>query len=216
MCFSATASLIAGTTLGVVGIVTISKVKQKREIPFAMIPLLFGIQQIAEGLIWLSLSNNLPLLNTVMTYVYSLFSHVIWPIFIPFAIGLLETVPWRKKVLSVFQTVGLAVGLYLLYFLVKFPITSEVLNKSITYNSPHFYLFAIMMTYFIATLLSPLFSSHRIINLFGVLAVAAAIGAYLFYSATFISVWCFFAAIVSFMIFLYFFYFNHCITQKTI
>jgi hypothetical protein len=44
MCFSATASFVAGTTLSTIGVVTITKVKQRSELPFALIPLLFGIQ----------------------------------------------------------------------------------------------------------------------------------------------------------------------------
>ncbi|MEK7121399.1 MAG: DUF6629 family protein, partial [Patescibacteria group bacterium] len=86
MCFSATASFVAGSALSVVGVVTIAKAKRKAQIPFAMIPLLFGIQQIAEGFIWLSFRFNTLWLNTTMTYVYSLFSHVLWPVFIPFTV----------------------------------------------------------------------------------------------------------------------------------
>ena len=51
MCFSATASFIAGTTLSVVGVATLRKTEARTELPFAMIPLLFGIQQLIEGVI---------------------------------------------------------------------------------------------------------------------------------------------------------------------
>ena len=138
MCFSASASLIAGSTLSEVGVVTLTKVKRKEEIPLALIPLLFGIQQISEGLIWLSFQFHAPFLNTIMTYVFSVFSHVVWPILVPLAIGLLETVPLRKRILYGLQAVGIAVGLYLLYFLIRFPVTSEILNRSISYESHTF------------------------------------------------------------------------------
>lgn len=211
MCFSATASFIAGTGLSAVGVATITRTKQKAEVPFAMIPLLFGVQQAIEGLVWLSFSWNSSLLNITMTYVFSLFSHVLWPIFIPFAVGLLETVPWRKKILFVFQFTGIAIGLYLLFILIKFPITSEIINKSIAYNSPHFYTIPVMIFYFAATCVSAFFSSHKSINVFGILAFLLAMVAYQFYAATFISVWCFFAAILSLVIYLHFFRLN----QKT-
>ena len=32
-----------------------------------------------------------------MTYLYSAFSHVLWPIYVPFAMGILEAVRWRKR-----------------------------------------------------------------------------------------------------------------------
>ena len=204
MCFSATASFVAGSALSVVGVVTIAKAKRKAQIPFAMIPLLFGIQQIAEGFIWLSFRFNTLWLNTTMTYAYSMFSHVLWPIFVPLAVGLLETVPWRKKVISIFQFMGIAVSLYLLYFLVKFPITSQVVNKSIVYDSPHFYLIPVLIFYFAATCISSFFSSHKIINVFGITALLSAAITYRFYALSFVSVWCFSAAILSVMILLYF------------
>ena len=65
MCFSAAASLAAGGTLSVVGGLTLAKVKNKSELPFASIPLLFGIQQAIEGAVWLSFGS--PVLNTIAT-----------------------------------------------------------------------------------------------------------------------------------------------------
>ena len=44
MCFSATASFIAGVPLSVLGVAAVKKAERKAEIPFAMIPLLFGVQ----------------------------------------------------------------------------------------------------------------------------------------------------------------------------
>jgi len=127
MCFSATASFIAGVSLLVLGVATVKKTKRKAEIPFAMIPLLFGVQQIIEGMLWLSFRFDALLLNVIMTYVFTLFSHVLWQICVPFSIGLMETVAWCKKVISAFQITGIAVGLYHLYVIVKFPVTSEVI-----------------------------------------------------------------------------------------
>ena len=51
MCFSATASFISGTTLCVIGVATLKQTKGSAEVPFALIPLLFGIQQLIEGVI---------------------------------------------------------------------------------------------------------------------------------------------------------------------
>ena len=204
MCFSATASFIAGTALSAAGVVTIRMTSRRAEIPFAMIPLLFGIQQLTEGMIWLSFRNESPLPNATLTFVYSLFSHVLWPIYIPFAVGLLETVPLRRKAVAACQIAGTAVGLYLLYFIVQFPVTSRVLEKHIAYDSPHFYIVAVMLLYLTATCASSLFSSSRAIQIFGALSLATFMAAYAIHVATFFSVWCFFAAILSFIIYYYF------------
>jgi hypothetical protein len=203
MCFSATASFIAGVSLSVLGVATVKKAKRKVEIPFAMIPLLFGIQQIIEGMLWLSFRFEAPLLNVTMTYVFILFSHVLWPIFVPFSIGLVETVSWRKKVISVFQITGIAVGLYLLYFIVRFPVTSEV-NGHIVYVVPYVKEHPVLEFYLAATCVAPFFSSYKIINIYGVLALLLFMVAYWFYTVAFFSVWCFFAAILSVVIYLHF------------
>lgn len=203
MCFSATASFIAGVSLSILGVATLKMAERKAEIPFAMIPLLFGVQQIIEGVLWLSFRFDAPLLNVTMTYMFTMFSHVLWAVFVPLSIGLVETVAWRKEVIAAFQFIGIAVGSYLLYLIVKFPVTSEV-NGHIVYVSPHFYKAPMMALYLAATCIGCLFSSHKIINIFGVLALLLFMVAYWFYTVAFFSVWCFFAAILSVVIYLHF------------
>lgn len=189
--------------MSALGAATVKKAELKAEIPFAMIPLLFGVQQIIEGMLWLSFRFDTPLLNVTMTYVFTLFSHVLWPMFVPFSIGLVEIVAWRKKMISAFQITGIAVGLYLLYLIVKFPVTSEV-NGHMVYVSPHFNKVPVMALYLAATCVSCFFSSHKIINIFGILALLLFMVAYWFYTVAFFSVWCFFAAILSVVIYVHF------------
>lgn len=204
MCFSATASFVAGTALSATGAVTLSETKTKRDISFASIPLLFGIQQIIEGGVWLSFQYGLPFLNQIATYTFLFFGYVFWPIFVPFSVGLLETDLHRRRILYIFQFVGIAIGLYLLYFIVKNPVTSQIVNKSITYSMPEQYGVLLVGMYVLATCVSCLFSTHRIINLLGVLATLSLAIAYYFFTASYVSVWCFFAAILSIVVYLYF------------
>jgi len=91
--------------------------RRKEEIPFAATPLLCGFQQIVEGALWLSFMFDAPQLNVAITCLFSMFSHVLWPMFVPFSIGVLETVPWRRKVIWGFQAIGILVGLYPFYLI---------------------------------------------------------------------------------------------------
>ena len=204
MCFSATASFIAGGVLTTVGVLAIRKTEKKSEIPFASIPLLFGIQQIIEGVIWLTFRYSAPELNFVTTFIYSVFSHVLWPIFVPLSILLLETVWWRKKVMFTLWIGGTVVALFLFYNLFAFPITSKIEDHHIVYFSPHFYIYTVMGFYVGAICVSSMFSSHKIIRLFGVMTLVAFAISYLFYKIYFISVWCSFSAILSIIIYGYF------------
>lgn len=203
MCFSATASFIAGTTLCVIGVATLKQTKASSEVPFAMIPLLFGIQQLIEGIIWLSFNHDIPVPRHVMTYLYSLFSHFVWPVYVPFAIGLMEIVRWRKKALFVFLVLGVTVGIFLLYWITAGPLNAKVTSYHMVYISPHFYSVPVMILYFTATCASCFFSSHRFVKLLGVLLVLSLISAYLVHSIAFVSIWCFFAAILSMVIYLH-------------
>lgn len=203
MCFSAPASFIAGTSLVAVGVATLRKTATKSERPFAMIPLLFGVQQLVEGVIWLTLRHDAPFLRQAMTYLYSGFSHVLWPLYVPFAMGVMETVPWRKKAIFGFEVAGAAVGLYLLYFIVTRPVVAEVVGGHIVYVSPHFYLIPVMLLYLAATCVSCFFSSHRFVNLFGILALLSFVAAYVVHVMALVSIWCFFAAILSLLIYLH-------------
>ena len=203
MCFSASASFIAGTTLCAVGLATLKRTEARTERPFAMIPLLFGIQQLTEGVIWLTFSHDAPLLKQTMTYAYSGFSHVLWPMYVPFAVGVLEAVRWRKRAIFAFEVAGVGVGLYLLYFIVTRPVVAEVVGRHIVYNSPHFYVMTVMVLYLAATCVSCFFSSHGFVKLFGVLMLLSFIAAYLVQAMAFFSIWCFFAAILSLLIYLH-------------
>ncbi len=110
----------------------------------------------------------------------------------------------RRKVLIAIAVAGAAAGLYLLYFLIRLPIVAEVVGRHINYISPHFYIIAVMALYVLGTCVSSLFSSHSWVRLFGVAALVSFVAAYAFYAAWLISVWCFFAAVLSGIVFMFF------------
>jgi len=204
MCFSATASFSAGAILLGLGTLTLKAARRPRELPFAAIPLLFAVQQLSEGVIWLTFRYEAPQLNVVMTYVYSFFSHVLWPVYVPIAVLLMEPSGWRRRALLAFVAAGVAVGAYLLYFLIALPIVARPIGQHIEYVSPHFFAVAAMTLYLLSTTFSPILSTHRMVKIFGVLALLSFAAAYLFYATWFISVWCFFAALLSVVVYLHF------------
>ncbi len=197
MCFSASASFTAGIVLLGAGILTVRSARGARELPLAAIPLLFSIQQLIEGVVWLTFRYEAPLLNAAMTHVYSFFSHVLWPVFVPVAVLLIEPPGWRRTTLWGLSVAGGAVAAYLLYTLVAFSVVSQVTGQHIEYVSPHFFAAVVMSGYLLSTAISPMVSTHRWVKLFGLLALASFAAAYYFYARWFISVWCLFAAVLS-------------------
>jgi len=207
MCFSATASFVVGGSLTVVGVVTLKLAQGRAEVPFAAIPLLFGIQQIVEGLLWVSMAQDMAQLKTAMTYLFTFFSHMLWPMLVPFAIARMESVraiaPWRKNALWGFRVVGVVVAMLLLELVTTQPLVA-VVDRHIIYVTPFFYDWPMIVLYIAATCIVCFFSTHRLIQLFGLTVLAFFFVSYWFYTQAFFSVWCFFAAILSGINYLHF------------
>jgi len=53
MCFSGNSQLCRSGVLGALGVVTLAKVKHRRELLFAALPALFAVHQFIEGFVWL-------------------------------------------------------------------------------------------------------------------------------------------------------------------
>lgn len=202
MCFSAPASLIAGATLTAIGKETLKKPKVKTDIPFASIPLIFGIQQFVEGAVWLSF--GMPVINQVLAFVYLLFAYVLWPVFVPVAILLMENDPIRRKLIKIFAVCGMIVGLTLLYSILTGPVEAQVIQQSIGYSSIGNFPRGIVWLYVAATCFSCIASSHKMVVFFGITVFISGFTAWQCYANSFFSVWCFFAAILSFMVYLHF------------
>lgn len=204
MCFSATASFSAGLGLLVVGVIAARRTHSPAQLPFALIPALFGAQQLVEGALWLSIGSDAQLLNTCLTQAYSAFSQLLWPVYIPFAVLLLEAVPWRRTVIGAFVVAGIAVSTYLGLAMLRQPVTAEVHEHHIRYVFGHDRVVTATALYLLGACLSPLASSHRMVRVFGVGASLSLVIAYAMYSNWFISVWCFFAALLSAVVLLHF------------
>ncbi|HZE92859.1 MAG TPA: DUF6629 family protein [Rhizobacter sp.] len=204
MCFSASASLAAGTLLLGLGTVTMKAARRPGEWPFAAVPLLFAIQQFIEGTIWLSFSHDAARLQAVMTYAYTAFSHVLWPVFIPLAVLLIEPAGWRRRALGGFAAAGAVVSAGLLYTMAEYGIVSRPSGHHIEYLMPHFFALGTMALYLLSTSASQLISTHGTVKAFGVLALLSFGVAYVAYTSWFISVWCYLAAVLSAIVLLHF------------
>lgn len=203
MCFSATASFVAAGVLGAGGVVTLTKVRSKREIPIAVIPMLFGMQQFMEGVQWLS--DKPSTVSTVMAHAFLAFAFL-WPTYIPCSILLIEPRPLRKKILAAFSGLGIAVSGFLLFSLFRGHMAATVTQNHIEYliDIPKIWWNWGIIPYMLATVGSCLTSSHRMIRWLGV-GVFLSLGAsVVFYLLTFGSVWCFFSAILSVLVYFHF------------
>ena len=203
MCFSATASFSAAGLLGLTGIATLAQVKRRAELPLALTPLLFAAQQAAEGALWLTVGQGRAH-SIFLANIFASIALVVWPVMIPIAIALVEREPLRRLVMLMLAPAGIGVAVYSAGTTLAHPYLAWPVGYTLTYVDNHPYSPSMLAIYLICTCLPPLMSSSRILNLFGVI-VAAGLGiAMLAYYESFLSVWCFFAALASFTLLRFF------------
>ena len=205
MCFSATASFSAGIILTVISAVAIKKVQHPSQTMFAMIPLIFAIQQFAEGFLWLSIPDEKwSYLQSDITYFYLIIAQIIWPVWVPLSILMLEKEQTRKQIQKILVGIGILVSVYLTYCLFNFNIRSEIDCYHIAYIQTYPETFRIMggFLYIVATILPPFFSHIRRMWWLGVLVLVSYVITSIFYESYLVSVWCFFASVISVSVYL--------------
>jgi hypothetical protein len=206
MCFSAPVSFATSALLIPAGIYCLRQARENARdyLPLAAWPLFFGVQQTLEGLIWLEIgSNQLNLIHSASLR-FLFFSHFLWLFWTPFSAFSLESHKRRKNLLMIVTIIGFFYGA-LLYIPLVFNdnlLMIRVREGSIDYTTqfilddlfPENFSF---VTYLLIILMSFLISSNRSFKFLGGLIFLAVLVTYISFRYAFISVWCFFAAILS-------------------
>jgi len=200
MCFSASASFIAGGVLASIGGFSVAITNKRQFLPFAAIPFYFAVQQFIEGLIWLSFSEpSVQHFQYELIYLFLFFAQVFWPIYVPWSILIAEKDEKNRGYLRVFLAIGVLVGGYLAFCLAAFPVSAQIHDQHILYvlDFPEFNLNYKGIGYFIATVIPPFFSSMKGMRCFGIMIFISLMITEVLFSDFEISVWCFYAAIIS-------------------
>ena len=203
MCFSAGASFAVGAGLLGPGYYSIKRTESRGMLLFACTPVLFCFHQTAEGFLWLSLKNpDFASLYMPALYGYSFISQPIWPIWVPLTMWLMETDKRRKKILYYFLLLGAAASLYMFYCLITYNISAVAEQGHIRYYRDFPYLNIMRPINFVTIAITPFLSTLRYTKLLAGAMMVSLIVTYIFYRDYLISVWCFFAAILSLLIIL--------------
>jgi len=205
MCFSATASFGAGAVLTIIGVAAIKKTHHKSQLLFASIPFIFGVQQLAEGVLWVSLPNpDLVNIQKIATYTFLFFAQVVWPIWVPIAILFLEKSKTRKTIQRILIGIGIFVGCYLSSCLLIFNVEAKIIGHHIAYmqDYPDSLRYYVIILYSLATIAPSFFSHIKWMWILGTCILVSYIIAAIFYQHYIISVWCFFSSIISISIYM--------------
>ena len=202
MCFSAAGSFGAAGLLSGLGIASVVQHKDPSQRMLAVVPLLFAGQQVAEGVVWMTIDHpERHRLNLLAVAVFLAFALVVWPMWVPLSLRLGERNPRRRKILTALSAVGFGVAIYAGAILARGGPTAHVSGHSIAYSYHEtgsalvlvlylpMYVIPSVLPFFVSTL-------DRAKTMGGVLVVSL-IATFLIEREALTSVWCFFAAILS-------------------
>lgn len=205
MCFSASASFTSGVVLTVIGIACIKKTLHPSQQLFAGIPFLFGIQQIAEGVLWISIPNvNKNDIQMIFTYLFLFFAQILWPVWVPLSLLMFEKNETRITFQQILVIAGVIVSTYLAYCILSYGVEAKIIEHHIAYiqNYPSVFRGYGILFYALATIVPAFFSNIRGMHLFGTVILISYIVSAIFYEQYVLSVWCFFSAIISLSIYI--------------
>jgi hypothetical protein len=208
MCFSARASFIAAATLTAIGVRTMQKASAYPVRLLAAVPLLFGVQQGVEGVVWLTIHSYPHSIVCIgATYGFMFFASICWPIYLPITTYLLEHNGYRKKLLFIMVLIGSFVACMSLLSLIMIPIHAVAIRNHIAYEMAQtgpvintiYYL--LLLLYLFATAGALMVSTVPYLWSLGILVLITFIIAHWIYYYASGSIWCFFAAVGSVLIY---------------
>ncbi|HTN41352.1 MAG TPA: DUF6629 family protein [Asticcacaulis sp.] len=217
MCFSAPVSFAASAMLLVIGTAAVRAARYPRQIPLATIPLLFGMQQGAEGVLWLILPEH-----PVGPWAFALvqlfvgFVGVLWPLLMPAACLCLEKKPVRQLFISAIMALGGLIAVYTVIIMVVYGFKADVSQRCLVYTNPAGVWPGMVAIYVTAVCGAFFVSSDRMLRKIGMVNLVGFAVAAGFYNLNFPSVWCFFAALISSFIWLKLHIENQCIGQTVV
>ncbi len=205
MCFSAAANFVGSGVLGAIGVVTLTRVKHRREILFASLPTLFAVHQFIEGFVWLGLDGILsPVVAHNMGAAFMLYAQGLLPFLLPLSVLLFEPdVKSRRRMLP-FLVLGGTTALYILWALTAYPLQVYIERNSIVYINQATNNTTVALLYVMATCGSLFFSKVRAMVIFGAANLAILLVVMEFKRYAFTSLWCAYAAVASVIILAYF------------
>jgi hypothetical protein len=150
LCFSAEASFASAAVLVPAGIYCARSalVKDVRWLPLSMLPIMAGLQQGCEGLVWLGLGRSDPDAVQAAALLFLFFAVCFWPFWIPFSVVCVAPEKRVKLFLGLVTLCGLAGGLGSDLPVLLDP---ELLHTEVVHHSIHYRIAALSAFAFLAT-----------------------------------------------------------------
>jgi hypothetical protein len=199
VCFSPEGDLVGGLVVTAIGIDAYRHLHgRNNHLLFATVPLVLGVHQLDESLVWWGLEGPVPhSIETVAMWIYLLIAMVVVPILVPLSIWKLEPTSRRRRVVAPFVDLGIGVAIVLLITMLHGPVTVRLGTYHLAYSIGLHNGILVVGLYVLATCGALLCSGYRDIVIFGVANLIAVVVLARLTADGFTSLWCFYAAIAS-------------------
>ena len=199
MCFSPQADVVGGLVICAIGVDAVRHVDKRRQfLALAWLPVLLGIHQFVEALVWLWLQGHVPRgIGHTALWAYLLIAFVVLPVFVPLAVIALEPTRRRKWMMAPFASIGAAIAVLLLAAMIHGPVTVKLAPYHLSYSIRLPDGFLIVALYVVAVCGPLLASGYRHVAIFGVVNLVAVIIIARLTISGFASIWCGWAAVSS-------------------
>ncbi len=200
MCFSLEADVVAGVVLLPIAALSLREVRCRRELPFALLPLLFAVHQFIEAFVWAGADGTVSAgVQHVAALAYVLIAFPLLPVLLPIAVLLLEPRGYRLRV-APFVALGLGVAAYLTWAVLRGPLRIVVHPHALEYRVGLDRSTVVVGLYVVAVIGPSVLSGYRSIVAFGWLNLLGLSVVAVIYQEAFASLWCVFAALVSVLV----------------
>ncbi|MFI6157110.1 DUF6629 family protein [Kitasatospora sp. NPDC051170] len=219
MCWSAQVDLVAGGLIAGVGVLCLARAArhgQPGRLLLAALPLVLGLHQLIEALVWLSTDGRLPdALGGAARTAWAAIALPLLPVLIPTGVWCAASErsyrqpptapaalgPARRRALAALAVLGLGVAVPLSVAVAAHPVSASVHGHTLAYGVGVAHPAVLLSGYLVATVGALLLSGDRLLRRLGLVTGFGALLCGLLWQLAFISTWCALAALASILLF---------------
>jgi hypothetical protein len=199
VCFAPEADAVVGGIVVAVGVEALRQVSAPHQIALAALPLLFGVHQLTEAFVWWGLQGHVShAIERFAIWAYLFFALAALPALVPLAVGLIERSATRRRVIAGFGVLGVVVGVVLATAMFGSPVRAAISGRQVEYQVDAVnhggWLTGLYVVATCGALIACSYRDIAALGLANLVAVPVLMGLTV---SGFVSLWCFWAAIVS-------------------
>ncbi|GAA3058073.1 hypothetical protein GCM10020229_82180 [Kitasatospora albolonga] len=198
MCWSAQADLLIGAAVSGLGVVCLSRVRHRRQLPLAALPLVLGLHQLLEAVVWFGEEGRVGSGAAGLARVgWALIAMPLLAVLVP--VGAWRAAGRPRRLLG-FVVLGLATAVPLTVAVLAGPVTATVDGHTLEYAVGIRFAPLLLAAYLVATLGPLLLNPVPELRRLGWWVGAAAVLCAVLWRTAFVSTWCALAALASVLV----------------